>query len=116
MMLFVAVASGLVTIYLVAQFIRPLVEASVVTADDWKRVEDDSSALLARRDRLVSELRDLEFEAAMNKLDGHDLAELRAQFETEAVDVVRKLDEDAETYKARIEAEIGEKLGKAPTS
>ncbi len=113
MMLLLALAVGVLAIYLVVQAIRPLVETSVVTSDDWARVEDESAALLHRRDRLVAELRELEFEAAMHKIDARDLEALRARYEAEAVEVVRRLDERAEAYETRIDADVKQTIGAA---
>ncbi|MCB9538400.1 MAG: zinc ribbon domain-containing protein [Myxococcales bacterium] len=113
MLLFLAIAAGLASAYLLVQALRPLLESSVVTAADWQRVEDESADLLARRDRLVEELRDLEFEAALNKVNAQDLAELRARYEAEAVALVRTLDERASDFDGRIEAEVSARLEKA---
>ena len=110
---FMGYATGLVAIYMVYNAIRPLVEGGVVTADDWQRIEDESMALLTKRDRIVEELRDLEFEAALDKIDQGDLAEMRARFEAEAVAVVRTLDQRAEGYEGRIEAEVQARLDSA---
>ncbi len=113
MLLFLAIAAGLASAYLLVQALRPLLESSVVTAADWQRVEDESADLLARRDRLVEELRDLEFEAALNKVSPQDLAELRARYESEAVALVRTLDERASDFDGRIEADVSARLEKA---
>lgn len=106
MLLFLAIAAGLVAAWLIVSAVRPLVERGVVSADDWRRLEDESMELLARRDRLVEELRDIELEAALNKLDPRDLAELRARYEAEAVSLVRALDERVEVYQDRIAADV----------
>lgn len=106
MLLFLAIAAGLVTAWLIYQAIRPLTERGVVTADDWARLEDESMELLARRDRLVSELRDLEFEAALDKISARDMRELRVRYETEALALSRKLEEGAEVYGERIAAQV----------
>lgn len=113
MLLFLAIAAGLASAYLLVQALRPLLESSVVTAADWQRVEDESADLLARRDRLVEELRDLEFEAALNKVSPQDLAELRARYESEAVALVRTLDERASDFDGRIEADVSARIEKA---
>lgn len=110
---FMAYATGLVAIYMVYNAMRPLVESGVVTADDWQRIEDESMELLTKRDRIVEELRDLEFEAALDKIDQGDLVEMRARFEAEAVAVVRALDKRAEGYEGRIEAEVQARLDSA---
>lgn len=113
MLLLLALAVGVVAIYLVVQAVRPLVEKGVVTSEDWSRVEDESADLLNRRDRLVAELRELEFEASMHKIDARDLEALRARYEAEAVEVVRRLDERAEAYETRIDADVNHTLDAA---
>ncbi len=110
MLLFLAIGAGLASVYLIAQAVRPLLESTVVTAADWERVEDESADLLARRDRLVDELRDLEFEAALNKVDANDFAALRARYESEAVALVRTLDERAAQFGDRISAAVEARL------
>jgi hypothetical protein len=100
--LFLAVVAALVTLYLLGRAVSPLAERSVFTAADWSRVEDESADLLAQRDRLIGELKDLEVEAAMNKIDPNDLSRLRARFETEALEVVRRMDERAAQYADRL--------------
>jgi hypothetical protein len=112
MTLFLAMGAGLVALYLIVQAVRPLLERGVVTAEDWARVEDESAALLTRRDRLIAELREIEFEAAMHKIDARDLEALRARYEAEALEVVRQLDERAQGYAERIEAEVDGVAGK----
>lgn len=106
MLLFLAIATGLVTAWLVFQAIRPLTERGVVTAEDWARLEDESMDLLNRRDRLVAELRDLEFEAALDKISARDMRELRTRYETEALELSRRIDEGTERYGARISAQV----------
>lgn len=102
MFLFFAIVASLVTLYLLGRAFSPLTDRSVFTAADWNRVEDESADLLAQRDRLIGELKDLELEAAMNKIDPNDLNRLRARFEAEALDVVRRMDERAAAYVDRI--------------
>lgn len=110
MFLFLAVVAALVTLYLLGRAVSPLTERSVFTAADWSRVEDESADLLAQRDRLIGELKDLEVEAAMNKIDPNDLSRLRARFETEALEVVRRMDERAAQYADR----LGQKQAESP--
>jgi hypothetical protein len=110
-MLFVALLAGLVTIYLAWFAAQPVTDRAVLTADDWQRVEDETTELLARRDRLVEELRDIEFEAALSKLDDRDLADLRARYEAEAVDVMARLDEQVGTYQTEIDEAVQTRLG-----
>jgi hypothetical protein len=100
--LFFAIVAALVTLYLLGRTLAPLTDRSVLTAADLTRVEDESADLLAQRDRLIGELKDLEVEAAMNKIDPNDLSRLRARFESEALEVVRRMDERAAAYADRL--------------
>ncbi len=105
MFLFLAVAAALVTLYLFGRALTPLTDRSQLTNDDWTRIEDESQDLLLRRDRLVNELKDLESEAAMNKIDSKDFDRLRAAFEADALEVVRRLDERSAEYARRMAVE-----------
>lgn len=109
-----AILAGLITVYLIYQAIKPLIETTQVTAEDMQLVEDESMALLTRRDRLVEELKELEFEAALNKIDARDLKVLKARFEREAMEVYARLDKASEAYQSRINADVASKLKKAP--
>jgi len=104
MFLLLAIFVALVAIYLLYSAVQPLLDREVVTAAEWSRIEDDSTDLIARRDRLIEELRDLETEAALSKLDEDDLQRLRGRFEREALEVVARLDERAQAYNERIAA------------
>lgn len=105
-MLFVAIVVGSATLYLAWRAVRPLTDSATVTAEDWQRIDDQSMALLGRRDRIVEQLRDLEFEAALNKIDDRDLASLRQRFEDEALGVMERLDEAHDVYRERIDADL----------
>ena len=106
MLIFVAVAAGLVSLYWLAMTLRPLGEKKVFSAEDWARLEDDSVALLERRDRLIEELQDLEFEASLDKIGDEDLAALRQRYEREALNLMGKLEDDVGDFGGRIEADI----------
>jgi hypothetical protein len=110
MLLFVAILAGIYSAYLLVQTVRPLTERSLMTAAEWQRVEDESIELLHRRDRLIEELRDLEFEAALDKIGGQDLKNIRARFEREALNIDRALEERVDTYRDRIEAAVVDRL------
>lgn len=107
MFLLLAILVSLLALYLLHLALKPLLDREVVTAAEWDRLEDDSAELIARRDRLVDELRDLESEAALSKLDPDDLLHLRSRFEREALEVVGRLDERARDYTARIASGSG---------
>ena len=107
LILSVAIATAIFATYWLYMSLRPLGEEGTVSAADWARLEDDSTELLAKRDRLVEELRDIEFEAAMDKVDGADLAALKERYELAAVDVMGELEDEVNQYMDRIEADMG---------
>ena len=103
MFLALGILGALFTTFLIGRALRPLFEQEPVAASEWERLEDESSDLVSRRDRLVAELRELEFEAASGKLAGADLTGLRARFEAEALDLSRRLDERIKVYADRLD-------------
>ena len=114
MLLLLAIAGGFISAWLIIQSLKPLTERGVVTAEDWQRVEDESLALLRRRDRLLAELRDLEFEASLNKISGKDLEEMRARFSAEALELDKALEAQAGDYRQAIDDAVDARLaGKA---
>jgi ribosomal protein L40E len=113
MLVFIAISVGLVSIWLLYHALLPLTERGTVTASEWERIEDESIRLLERRDLLIAELRDLEFEAALNKVGDKDLESLRARYEAEALDVVRQLDEQAQAYTDRIDTDVADRIAAA---
>ena len=101
-----AVIAGVVTFYMVYLMLRPLLEDGEISADEWTRLEDDSLALLRQRDRVIDELKEIEFEAAMNKLDAHDLSQLRGQYQREALRLIEELESQSAEYSDRLSAKI----------
>ena len=97
-----AVIAGVVTFYMVYLMLRPLLEDGEISADEWTRLEDDSLALLRQRDRVIDELKEIEFEAAMNKLDAHDLSQLRGQYQREALRLIEELESQSAEYSDRL--------------
>ena len=106
MLIFVAVAMALVSAYWLVLTIQPLAERRTFSAEDWARLEDDSLDLLARRDRLIEELRDIEFEASMGKIEDADLEVLRARYEDEALQLMGRLESEHEDFEERIAGDI----------
>ena len=101
-----AVIAGLFVIYALYLTLSPLLEEGEISSEEWSRIEDESIELLNRRDRVIEELKDLEFEAAMNKIDDADLSKLKRQYEREALRLIEALDERASTYQVGIQEEI----------
>jgi hypothetical protein len=108
-----AVLFGLVSMYAFYLTLRPLVEEGQISAEEWERIEDESIALINRRDRLIDELKDLEFEAEMNKLGARDLSALRSRYEAEALAVIAQLDDRASAYQAQIDDAVQDTLAEA---
>ena len=104
---------GLISIYAFYLTVRPLVEEGQISAEEWERIEDESIALINRRDRLIDELKDLEFEAEMNKLGNKDLSALRSRYEAEALAVIAQLDDRASAYQAQIDEAVQETIADA---
>lgn len=101
-----AVLAGIAALYLLYLTLRPLIEEGEISSDEWARIEDESFELIQRRDRVIDELKDLEFEAAMNKLDDRDLSALRGRYEREALQLIQALDEQSAAYQTDIQAEV----------
>ena len=108
-----AVIAGLATLYSLYLTLRPLMAEGQISTEEWERMEDESIALINRRDRLIDELKDLEFEAEMNKLEGQDLSQLRSRYEAEALAVIAELDERASGYQAQIDEAVASTLAEA---
>ena len=104
---------GLVSLYAFYLTLRPLVEEGQISAEEWERIEDESIALINRRDRLIDELKDLEFEAEMNKLGNKDLKALKSRYEAEALAVIAQLDDRASAYQSQIDEAVQETLAEA---
>lgn len=70
--------------------------------------------LVARRQVLLGSLRELEFELETEKVAPQDYKRFRARYETEAVAIMRRLDEihGGRGWEARIDAELEKRLGR----
>lgn len=101
-----AVIAGGAVLYTLYLTLSPLLEEGELSSEEWSRMEDESIALLNKRDRVIAELKELEFEAAMNKIDDEDLSRLRGQYEREALKLIKALDEQASGYVEEIDSEI----------
>lgn len=101
-----AVIAGVFVLYAIYLMLSPLLEEGEISSEEWSRMEDESLAILNRRDRVIAELKDLEFEAAMNKIDDADLSRLKHQYEREALRLIEALDQRASDYADDIQGEI----------
>lgn len=100
-------------VYMFIVTLRPLVDQAVVTADDWERLEDESLDILLHRDRIIEELRDLEFEAAMDKVEQGDLDVLRRRYEGEALRLMGEIETQVGAYDQRIDADVQDVIERA---
>ncbi|MEE2645415.1 MAG: hypothetical protein VYD19_10815 [Myxococcota bacterium] len=101
-----AVLLAITALTLLLKSLSPLLDQRSVSAEEWVRLEDDALELLRRRDRLVDELRELEFEAKMDKLDGDDLSDLRQQYRAEALSLMRALDQQQRSIEGELQRAI----------
>ena len=101
-----AVLLAITALTLLLKSLSPLLDQRSVSAEEWVRLEDDALELLRRRDRLVEELRELEFEAKMDKLDGDDLSDLRQQYRAEALALMRALDQQQRSIEGELQRAI----------
>jgi|GEM_PF-1597635 len=101
-----AVVAGVATLHALYLTLRPLAERAKISTEEWERMEDEAAALMIRRDRLIDELKDIEFEAQMNKLGDGDLSALRGRYEAEALAVISELDARAKVYEGEISAAV----------
>jgi hypothetical protein len=100
----------LALLILVAMFVsRPLFEHSAVMVSDE---EQEHSALLAERDRVVNALRELDFDHQMGKIPEDAYTIQRASLVQRGADLLRQLDEqdggtrDEQDVNERLEAAI----------
>ncbi len=102
-MILTAVAGVILGLVSVGFILLPLIRPTR-TATALRTAE----GLLARRDRIYSELRELEFDRTVGKLTAEDYDEARARLETDAARVLRALDARASTLDAEIEREVSD--------
>jgi len=114
-LIYIAIATGLAAVYMFIVTLRPLVDQAVVTADDWQRLEDESLDIILHRDRIIEELRDLEFEAAMDKVEQADLDVLRRRYESEALRLMGEIETQIGAYGTRIDADVQDVIDRART-
>ncbi len=113
MIFYLAVIMGLLSVYLVLSAFKPLTEGTVLTAEEWERLEDETLHLLGRRDRVFAEIRELEFESALNKVDPIEYENMRRRYEDEALEIMSELQAALDAYGTRIDHEIESVLARA---
>jgi hypothetical protein len=104
--LFFAIVLAMVSVYLIFSAFQPLTEGEVMTAEEWERLEDETLNLLERRDRVFEEIRELEFESALNKVEPTEFIRLRRKYEDQAIEIMDRLQLEFDTYGGRIEQDI----------
>jgi hypothetical protein len=104
--LFLAIILAMLSAYLVLSAFQPLTEGEVMTAEEWERLEDETLSLLERRDRVFEEIRELEFESALNKVEPEEFKRLQRRYEDQAIQIMDQLQVEFDTYGSRIERDI----------
>lgn len=104
--LFLAIILAMLSAYLVLSAFQPLTEGEVMTAEEWERLEDETLNLLERRDRVFEEIRELEFESALNKVEPEEFKRLQRRYEDQAIQIMDQLQVEFDTYGGRIERDI----------
>ena len=93
MILFLSILIGAATtLYISAPFWWHRMATLPLPAAATKRPENDRTALLERRDALLRDLKDLEFDLEMGKIEPDDYAQLRATTATAAAQVLERLE------------------------
>ncbi len=112
--MFVELLGGLALIFATAFLIGyPLLvradgEAETFPADDVDADVDDRES---HRERVFTELNDIEFDYRMNKLSGEDYEELRAELANEAVGILKEEEAgERETERALVETELEQEI------
>ena len=102
-MIVTAVAGILLAVLAVTIIVLPLIRPNRIAT-----AIRTAEGLLARRDGIYGELRELEFDYGVGKLSADDYLEARTRLETEAARVLRALDARASTVEAEIERDVRE--------
>lgn len=87
------VASLAVGIFALAFVLAPLFRRDAAQAERVAAATSTVRELQSRREMLLGALKDLEDDRATGKLDDHDYDELKGKLTSQAVDVMKRLDE-----------------------
>ena len=101
-----AVLTASIALYWIFGSFKPLAEQSVMTVEEWQRLEDETTQLLLKRDRVFAELKELEFERALDKVEPRDYESRRQRYENEALALMDKLSAAFGVYEQRIDDEM----------
>ena len=103
-MILVAVAGVILGVLSVGFILLPVIRPARSAAS-----HRTAEGLAARRDRIYSELRELEFDHAVGKLTAFDYDEARARLETEAARVLQAIDARTTIVEEEIERDVSER-------
>ena len=101
-----AVLTASIALYWIFGSFQPLAEQSVMTVEEWQRLEDETTQLLLKRDRVFAELKELEFERALDKVEPRDYESRRQRYENEALALMDQLSAAFGVYEQRIDDEM----------
>lgn len=73
-------------------------------------ISDARRSLLAEKEALLAEIRDVSFEHDADKLSDDDFEELNAKLRAQARHILHELDEGAEAFRDEAEALVAERL------
>lgn len=119
MTLLLVFVGTLFTIFALWRMVSPFAGGLDVTLrlehldDEIREIE----LLVARRQVLLTSLRELEFDRETDKIAPEDYARFRARYEREAVAILKRLDEihGGQAWQARVDEELAARLGRAPS-
>jgi len=92
----VIVGLALATLAFVA---APLLRRDAAEAERLASAASEAGDLQSRKEMLLTSLKDLEDDYSTNKMDAADYEELKARLSTQAVDVMKRIDELEELRK-----------------
>ena len=87
---------ALIALAALAYVVLPLRETATPTADHIAAALDEARDLQSRHDMILAALRDLEDDRATDKIDEVDYKQLQARLQARAVDLMKRIDLQAE--------------------
>ena len=97
----------------VYRMLAPLVSAS---PDIERQPLSERRRLELEREKALTlrSIKELEFDRAMGKVSPQDFEDMAARLRSRALGIMRQLDEGSHAYRALIEKELAQRVGKAP--
>ncbi len=102
-MILLVVSAVILVVAVVAFVVYPLIRPQRSPLDG---ASSQSEELLRRRDRVYTELRELEFDHRVGKVTDEDYAEAREQLETEAARILQAIDVELKAIDDEIERQV----------